>query len=280
VPLCTGYWASAKYFGCGLAESREQFPAGAGYQARGGLEMQKLLAVGVMLAFTSAASAGPIWFDNFDGYADQAAFDAVYTQIYPDIPLLLDQQMGYSDLQSANPLGPNNNYERRAYRDLGGEYGGTDENPLVFEFMYHMNDDTDWWTREYIEIRGYTGAGYADGDLEELIALGCTSAGVDTTVYNARVLTGLNWFDTTTPKVADWVKLTAEIKTDTVDIYVDDVLNVSSPRAPDITFDCVVLGSGLSSRVDVHFDDLNIVPEPAALSLLALGGLALVRRRR
>ncbi|MBU0617670.1 MAG: PEP-CTERM sorting domain-containing protein [Planctomycetes bacterium] len=238
--------------------------------------MRRLLAVGVILAFASTASAGVVWFDDFDSYADQAAFDAVYTQIYPAVPLLLDQTMGYSDGQSVNPLAPNNNYERRAYQNFGAEMAGTDADPLIFEFMMHMNDATDWWTREYIEIRGYSGEGYGDGDLLELIAMGCTSSGVDTTVYNARVLTGLNWFNTTTPKVADWVKLTAEIKTATVDVFVNGVLNASSPRAPDITFDCVVLGSGLSSNVDVHFDG---VPEPATLSLLALSGLALLRRR-
>lgn len=238
--------------------------------------MRRLLAVGVILAFASTASAGVVWFDDFDSYADQAAFDAVYTQIYPAVPLLLDQTMGYSDGQSVNPLGPNNNYERRAYMNLGAEFAGTDEDPLVFEFMMHVNDATDWWTREYIELRGYTGEGYGDGDLEELIALGCTSSGVNTDLYNARVLTGLNWFDTTTAKVADWVLLTAEIKTDTVDIFVNGAFNASSPRAPGITFDSVVLGSGLSSRVDVHFDG---VPEPATLSLLALSGLALLRRR-
>jgi hypothetical protein len=230
----------------------------------------------MVLSLASAASAGVAWFDDFDSYADQAAFDAAYTQIYPADPLLLDQGMGYSGTQSANPLGPNVNYTRRVYQNFGAELQGTDADPLVLEFMMHMNDAGDWWTREYIEIRGYAGAGYGDGDLEELIAFGCTSSGVDTTLYNARTLGG-GWVNTTVPKVADWVKMTMVISTSAYDFYVDDVLGASAARSTAYTMDCIVIGSGLSSRVDVHFDG---VPEPAGLSLLGLGGLALLRRRR
>ncbi|MBU0640538.1 MAG: PEP-CTERM sorting domain-containing protein [Planctomycetes bacterium] len=239
--------------------------------------MRKLVVLGIALSFVTAASAD--FFDDFDSYADQAAFDAVYTQIYPTVPLLLDQTMGYSDGQSVNPLGPNNNYERRAYMNLGAEYDGTDAQPLVFEFMFKLDDAIDWWSREYFEIRGYTGVGYADGDLQELIALGVTSSGVDTTMYNARVMNGAGWVNLTT-KTTDWVKLSAYIKTATVELFVDDNLFQTSARPAGVTFDCVVLGSGLSTRVNTHFDDLNveIVPEPASLMLLALGALALRRR--
>ncbi|MFH1745642.1 MAG: PEP-CTERM sorting domain-containing protein [Planctomycetota bacterium] len=241
--------------------------------------MKKLLAFSVVLVFVATASAD--WFDDFDSYADQPAFDAVYTQLYPAVPLMLDQSMGYSDGQSVNPGPDNVNYTVRAYKNFGEEVAGTDANPLVFEFMYHMDIADHWHTREYIELRGYEGAGYGDGGLMELIALGCTSSGVDTTVYNARILSGENWVNTTTAKVADWVKLSAVITSSAVEVYVNDVLNYSGPRSPDVTFDCVVLGSGLSSHVDVHFDDLNIqvIPEPGTLILLGLGGLALIRRR-
>lgn len=241
--------------------------------------MRKLLALSIVMAVAATASAA-IWTDNFDSYADQAAFDAVYTQIYPATPMVLDQTVGYSGTQSINPPAPNVNYTCRAYMNLGGEFAGSDAAPLTFETMIMINDATDWWSREYLEIRGYTGAGYGDGDLEELIALGVNSSGVDTTKFNARVLSGDNWIDLSEKVAEEWVKLSAVIKTDTVELYVNDVLANSSPRAAGVTLDSIVLGSGLSSRVDVHFDDLNIVPEPAALSLLAVGGLALLRRRR
>ena len=236
--------------------------------------------IGVLCVLLMAAMAQANLIDNFDTYADQAAFDAAYTQIYPTVPLVLDQTKGHSDSQSANTAGPNNNSEKRVYRNLGGEYSGTDAAPLKFEFYMSMSAADDWWTREYIEIRGYTGAGYGDGDLQELIALGCTSSGVDTTVYNARILTGDLWVNTTTAKSTDWTKLTALIKSSTVEVYVNDNLDYSGPRSTGVTLDSVVIGSGLSSNVDVWFDDLQVIPEPATMSLLGMAGVALLLRRR
>ena len=234
--------------------------------------MKKLLALGLVAVFASTAMAD--FSDDFDGYADQAGFDAVYTQIYPAAPIMLDQTMGFSDGQSVMTPAEAPSSSNRAYYSLGMEYA-------TFQIMYKLDDETDWLSRQFFEIRGYAGAGYGDGDLEELIAIGATSSGVDTTVYNARVLTGDGWINTTTAKTTEWVKLTALIKTSTVEIYVNDVLNASSPRTPGVTLDSIVLGSGLSSRVSAHFDDVLVsgIPEPASLALLALGGLALIRRR-
>ena len=58
--------------------------------------------------------------------------------------------------------------------------------------------------------------------------------------------------------------------------------------APDVQFDQLSISAPGIRRLDLYtpvvstdvWDDLVLVPEPATLSLLALGGLALIRRRR
>ncbi len=246
--------------------------------------MGRIALLVVALGLAQFASADVIWSDNFDSYADQAAMDAVYTQVYPTYPAMLEQTKGYSDLQSVHFGQPTANSQVRMYKNLGLEAVGTDEMPLKIEFQVDI-DTIVWNTRQYIEIRGYAGAGYADGGLEELIAMGFTSSGIDTTKYNGRVLLGpeAGWFSHAADRVTDWAKMTALIKTNTIEFYINDQLDTTKLRAPGYTFDCIVIGSGLSSAgADVWFDDLvvEVVPEPATLALLGLGGLALIRRRR
>ena len=240
--------------------------------------MKKLIAMTLVLALAPMASAS--FFDDFESYADQAALNAVYTQVYPApaIEMQLDTTMGYNSNQSIHPTAPTASYaDARMYVNIG-EYTPTDANPIEFKFMCKLAD-INWHTREYIELRGYSGAGYADGELEQLMAMGSTTSG-DTASYQVRTLNGDNWETTGIAKSLEWVEMKAIIKATTVEYYVDGVLGAESAHNG-TGFDCLVIGSGLSSNIDVSFDDLSVqvIPEPASLALLAFGGLALIRRR-
>lgn len=248
--------------------------------------MRKVFVTGLaVLACAGMAQATIVWSDNFDGYADQAAFGSVYTQMFPEYPLLLDQSKGSSGAQSIHFGKPGANNQARVYRNLGGEYDGTDAQPLKLEVMMDL-DENHWATRQYIELRSYRDGGYDEGALDDIIAIGATSTGIPTTnTYAGRVLSGptAGWFSFATNKSLEWTKLTVLIKTDTIEFYVNDVLDTTKSRKTGLTYDSIVIGSGLNSTgADVWFDDLvvEVVPEPATLGLLALGGLAMLRRRR
>lgn len=245
-----------------------------------------VLVVGAVLAFAGVASADlmTIWQDNFDGYANQAAFNAVYTQINATNVVTLDQAKGFSDGQSITQPTATSGNGWRAWKNLGGEFDGSDEFPLKVEFMIDMDITNDFFTRNWIELRAYSGAGYLDGTLEQLLALGCASSGVpDTTKYAGRVTFGpqTGWFSMNTAKSADWTKLAIVVKTSTVEFWVNDQLDSVKNDTAGRTYDSIVIGSSFSSRVQVWYDDLkvSILPEPATLTFLALGGLFLRRRR-
>ncbi len=249
--------------------------------------MKKAVVVLMTLAFASVSQAS--WVDDFESYADTAALSGPYTQFYAEFPLPLDTTKGYLSDQSI-VAGPNANSQQRMWINIpGGPMKATDAAPITFEFMVDI-ETVGWHTREYIEIRSYAGGAYDQGSLQELIAMGFTSSGVDTTKANYRVLTKTptpSWGDFTDPAAtraamaaAEWTKLTAIIKTSTVEFYVNDVPDVTVSRNPAFEyFDSIVLGSGLSTAVTVWFDDLSVVPEPATLALLGLGALGLIRRR-
>jgi hypothetical protein len=251
--------------------------------------MKKLLAIGLVLMFAPVAWAG--FFEDFESYATTDDMDDLPTvvgpwvQMYPETPFELDTTKGYGSNNSVHPPAPNSNSTHRMYRNFGADYAGTDESPITFSIMIQLGADNDWWTREYVELRGYEGEGYGDGGLEELIAMGCTSSGADTSKFNDRVLSGEGWANFSLAKDLRWIRLEAVIKTDTIDFYyktpadLAPVFDHTSSRTPGVTFDCVVVGSGLSSRTDVSFDNIRVTPEPASLVLLAMGGLALLRRR-
>lgn len=256
------------------------------------------LAVAVLAISTFGALAQYtyIWSDNFDSYADQTALDAVYTQLYPAVPMMLDTTKSSSPAQSITG-GQHANSERRMYLNLpGGPVAGSDANPLMVQFKVDT-DAAGWWTREYIELRSYSGGAYGSGALQELYALGFTSSGVDTTLVNQRITfqgdTG--WGNLTStyatrasiayPGNEFATTLAMVVKSSTIDYYVNGHLDSTKNIGSGILFDSLVIGSGLSTDIPVWFDDISVtvgIPEPSIFALGLVGGLGLlcVLRRR
>jgi len=243
--------------------------------------MKKAIVVLAVLAAAGVAQADllTIWEDDFQG-PDLSA----YTQLYPSYPVLLDTGKGYNSTQSIHFGTPAANSQVRMYANIGDWDVMSDDMPIKLEFM--MDIDTEVWsTRQYIELRDYTEGAYGAGGLAELVAIGFTSSGVNTSKVNARIMNGPNWFDLNADKTvaSDWAKMTVLFKTTSIEFYVNDVLDTVQPVGAGRTWDSIVIGSGLSSAgADVWFDNLklSIVPEPATLAFLAIGGGLFLRRRR
>lgn len=260
----------------------------------------KLLAT-IIAAFAVSASSAlaqvTAWSDDFESYANTPGLSPTYTQLYPSFPMLLDTTKGYNSPQSIHFGATTANSQARAYFNLPcGPLAASDANPITISFMADL-DTAIWSTRQYIELRSYSGGAYNSGGLNQIIALGFTSSGVDTTRINQRVLygfTGSSWGNLTATyanraSMADatnnWTKLAMVVKSSTVDFYVNDNLDTTQTMNAGIKFDSIVVGSGLSSAgADVWFDNLVVtgIPEPSTFALGLLGGLGMlwIARRR
>lgn len=257
-----------------------------------------LMAATLAFAASTQAQGNVLWSDNFESYANTAALSGPYTQLYPSFPVLLDTTKGYQSAQSIHFDLPAANSQRRMWINIpGGPVTPTDQAPLKLEFWTDL-DTAIWSTRQYIEIRSYSGGAYNAGTLNQLIALGFTSSGVNTTRINQRVVagfTGAAWGDltdiyATRTTIADpnndWTHLAMVLKHNTVEFYVNGNLDTVQTMTAGVAFDSIVIGSGLSSAgADVWFDNIKLtqVPEPSSAVLALLGGLgvfAWISRRR
>lgn len=253
--------------------------------------MRKLFALGVVALVVSAASASIL--DEPFNYADNAALNAVWNAGSSNPDYHLDTTFGNPEPSYAMPS-PAGNYQGRLARNLGGGFDGTDANPLVMSYDFYLADagEGTFWNgaRHYVELRGYEGDAYGSGGLNNLIAMGVNNGSDDAyseLFYQGRVTYGSNWNTldeeaTAVGRAIGWHNMEIMITTSEVRFSVDGFLCEIEARPNGFTFDSVVLGADLTAAGhDAWVDNLlvDIVPEPASLTLLALGGLALIRRR-
>jgi hypothetical protein len=268
--------------------------------------------------FVGTAGAQVILFDNFDGYANQAAFEATWVPIGTLPPsALLSTEQAVSVSNSIKVPGnavasPDTAYRnRRTFIESGLI---TLAQPFVFSFDFFDIAGTGNPQRNFINLQDGTSPSGAN----QLISLGLNNSQTSTesggNFYMARILgytppsadpeggaaekAGLTsgaYFKLNDYGVglrsAGWHNLKVVISTDdgtTSDyaFYVDNVLveQVNNFAGAFRSYDNVALGAGVSNgNTTAYFDNVNVaaVPEPGStLFLLGSVGLVALRRRR
>lgn len=243
--------------------------------------------------------------DNFDSYANQAAFDAVWPPSGAS-GTLTSAQFVSSPNSIQNSAGATQRNDRTFSGSTATDIVATDTNRLEWSYMFY-DDPANFPPAGNTLGRTYgqlLGRRPSDGALNQLLAMGLWNAnipkasdGVTSTTaelrqyYAARVAfsPGPNWFllDTGPLRSPGWHEFKAIIGSTQVEFLIDGVsAAVRSYAASEgaVGWYQARIGSGLSTSAGSAFDDylLRIVPEPATFGLAGLGlfSLALVTRRK
>ncbi|BBO35120.1 PEP-CTERM sorting domain-containing protein [Lacipirellula parvula] len=285
-------------------------------------QFAKLFAVATLATVGLAAdsSAALIVNDNFDGYANQAAFEAVWAPIGTTAPVsgVLSTAQASSPTKSVQGPGTGTNAQYRNRLTFADTPALGIGDQLVWSFDYYDATPTGVPARNFVTLQDTTGP----TGTNQLIAMGFNNnqtgansggqsymarilgytvpttadpdGGATESVGGAGIFFKLNDFGTG-GRVQGWQNLKVILSTDdglSTDFafYVNNVLaervsNIGT-AASIRQYDNIAIGSGLSNANTEFFVDnmrlefIKAVPEPATLALAALGMIGLVAAGR
>jgi hypothetical protein len=257
--------------------------------------MSAFAKLGLLLIFLSAwttTAHGVIVFsDNFESYADQAAFAGTWTMNGAP-PHVLDTTFGRSSSQSVRlvPQASGSGTSNRWYRNLGTPVLPTDANPVLFSFDFFLdpagagtNWSADW---QLADVRAFSGGAFGSGSLNGIVALSVArSSSLNADTYNGTYFQGrmfapghtaqtyhtLDALPTAVQRSSGWHNMAAQIGATQTLFIIDGLPAEQVPFGLTTAISSVILGSDISSVHPFWVDNVQLeqVPEPAALGVLA-----------
>jgi hypothetical protein len=257
------------------------------------------------LSFAGFAEASPILQDNFQG---DTAGNPPSGPSYIVAPTGTDARVVDSSTTPADPFGGAGNHSLMLFDDLNATGASTvvgynfanmtTAGRLTIDFVLEKNAT---WNQPYTQLRFMDNDGDNTATVPEIgpwILLNgannptqATSARVEALEFNG---TGTSFVATTfaiTYNAPHTLVLDFDLAADNYTMTLDGNLLQTGGATPRSVFNFYTAQSEInnfealtaaSTRIDsrVFYDNINVVPEPASATLLALSGLAGLRRRR
>lgn len=252
------------------------------------LRLTSLMALVALAA--SNASAAILAYDNFDSYANQAAFEAVWPDATaPGGTLSTSAPAPYSSPNSIN-FGTAAARSGRTTAETGLPTQPGAGNAIRFAFMFYDSNASAAPYRQFSNLQD----GAAPTLTGQLVSMGLnnnlTSAAEGGNYYMARILgvNGSAYFKLNNPgsplRSTGWHNLAVIITNTDYKFYVDGFLAKTQPNTAPRSYETLRLGSGLSSTTAANFDNFKLatIPEPATFVLAGLGlvGVGFAARKR